>query len=44
MPGSGSETELLTRMALLVLALKQASDVTTGTAAKEAPLLALRGL
>ena len=44
MPGSGSETGLLTRMALLVLASKQASDVTTGTSAKEAPLLAPCGL
>lgn len=38
MPAAGSEPRLLTRMALLVLAEEQASDVTMGTSAKEAAL------
>lgn len=44
MPVSASEPRLLTHMAVLVLAKEQASDVTMGTSAKEAPLLALCGL
>lgn len=44
MPAPGSEPRLLTRMASLVLAEEQASDVTMGTSVKEAPLSLPRGL
>lgn len=44
MPASGSEPRLLTRVALLVLAKEQVSDVTMGTSVKEAPLSTPCGL
>lgn len=40
MPAPGSEPRLHTHVALLVLAEEQASDVTMGTSATEAPLSA----